>query len=441
MHRETTKTGEGTAVARANSGSSLGGGPELSAQQPPSDANRGSKPHLGGSSVAINQGRSPFARLTYTKIVVVLGFAAGFLLSRHLWISSRYYPLISVWHGLPRIPYPLDYICFASLFLLLGVIASASRPKPYIFCFATLLLFVAIFDQTRWQPWVYLYLFILLALGCFSWNADDTRSQENTLNICRLIVGTTYLYSGLQKLNPRFATGLASLFGPIASHWTATHALGWIVAIIEVAIALGLFTRRYRDIAVVFGTLMHLFILFTCGFIYNWNSVVWPWNGAMIALLWLLFWKTSFSWQAVVWRNPIRFQKLVLVLFGIMPLLSFFGWWDSYLSASLYSANIPEGILFVGKDVAGTLPAPIQKYVTTQPGVADMLKIQDWSLGELNVPPYPATRAFRTIGADICKYSHNSPDVALLVREKDTLLGKGRVLHDSCLGTLLVDKW
>ncbi len=370
-----------------------------------------------------------------------MGFAAGFLLSRHLWISSRYYPLIPVWHGLPRIPYPVDYICFAALFLLLGLIAAASNPRRYIFTFAAVLTVLATFDQTRWQPWVYLYLFFLLALGCFSWDGDDLGNLENTLNICRLIVGATYLYSGLQKLNPRFAAGLASLFGPIASHWKLTHALGWLMAVIEVTIAIGLFTRRYRNIAVVCGTLMHLFILFICGVIYDWNTVVWPWNVAMVGLLWLLFWKTDFSWRAVVWRNPIRFQKLVLVLFGVLPLLSFFGWWDSYLSASLYSANIPEGILFLGKDVSSTLPSSIQKYVQTQPGAANILKLQDWSLGELNVPPYPAARAFRTIGADMCKYTHNSPDVALLIREKDTLLGKGAVLHDSCLGTLLVDKW
>ena len=32
-------------------------------------------------------------RVTYTKIAVVLGFAAGFLLSSKLWISTRFYPM------------------------------------------------------------------------------------------------------------------------------------------------------------------------------------------------------------------------------------------------------------------------------------------------------------------------------------------------------------
>ncbi len=112
---------------------------------------------------------TPFQRISYTRITVVLGFAAGFLLSHRLWISSRSYPLIPIIHGLHPIPFPLDYVCAGLLFFLLWSIGFASKPRPFIVSFAVLLVFLAIFDQTRWQPWVYLYLFLLLALGCFSW--------------------------------------------------------------------------------------------------------------------------------------------------------------------------------------------------------------------------------------------------------------------------------
>jgi len=97
--------------------------------------------------------------------------------------------------------------------------------------------------------------------------------------------------------------------------------------------------------------------------------------------------------------------------------------------------------IWMGTTVKTQLPLQIQRYVKKQPGGNDLLKIQDWALGELNVPPYPAARAYRTVGAELCRYSHNSPDVVLVVHEKDTLLQKGSSLPDTCFGTLLVKKW
>ena len=383
----------------------------------------------------------PSKRIVYTKTAIVLGFAAGFLLSSRLWVSSRFYPLIPILHGLPRISFPLDYICLAGLFLLLALVEVASKPRIYIYSFACLLLFLALLDQNRWQPWVYLYLFMLLALSCFSWRPDDIQGRENALNICRLIVGTTYIYSGLQKLNPRFAIGAPLLLGATPHRLQIFHAFGWFVACIEASIGIGLLTHKYRNLAVLGGIFMHLFILYSCAIVYQWNSVVWPWNIAMIAFLLLLFWKTDFTFRDVVWRNPIRFQKVVLVLFGVLPLLSFFGWWDSYLSASLYSGNVPMADVLLSTTVKSELPKRVQKYVTTLPGARNVLKIQDWSIGELNVPPYPAARAYRAVGAEICRYSHNSPDVLLLIEEKDTLLGRGVLSPDTCFGSLVVDKW
>ena len=383
----------------------------------------------------------PYTAILYTKTVVVLGFAAGFSLSPKLWISSRFYPLIPVFRGLPHIPSPLDYVLFGLLLFVLVPIGMASRPRVYILGFVTLLLFLALLDQTRWQPWAYLYLFMLLSLACFSWKSDDDKGAIDSLNICRLIVIATYFYSGLQKLNPRFAAGVFSLFGREGSHHPVLTLVGYTAAAIEVSIAIGLLTRRFRNLAVVGGVFMHLFILFCCVFIYKWNSVVWPWNVAMIFLLFLLFWHSDTSFKAILWSNPLKLQKIVLVLFGIMPALSFFGWWDSYLSASLYSANVPVGNIFVGETVKSRLPKPVQRYAQNVAGIGYVLKTQEWSLGELNVPPYPALRAYRRIGGEVCRYSQNSPDVTLIVHEKDTLLGKGRTVQDTCFGTLVVGEW
>jgi len=166
--------------------------------------------------------------------------------------------------------------------------------------------------------------------------------------------------------------------------------------------------------------------------------VIWPWNVAMIALLFLLFWRTDFSFVNVLWNNPFAFQKVLLLLVLIMPLFSFFGRWDSYLSWSLYSGNVDGANIFVGDTVAPKLPAYLQKYLKHLSDNNNQLSIRNWSLGELNVPPYPETRIYREIGADVCRLSQNSADLALYVREKTTLRGEGALIRDTCFGTLVV---
>lgn len=386
---------------------------------------------------------TPLQRLSYTRTAVVLGFAAGFLLSHRLWVSSRNYPLVPIIHGLPPLKFPLDYICAAILYLLLWMIALSSTPRLYTYSFTGLLFFLALYDQMRWQPWVYLYLFTLLALSCFSGEEDDVRGQENVLNICRLVIAATYFYSGLQKMNRHFAAmGVTGIMGPRAANLPLSHLWPWLMAATEVSIAVGLLTRRYRNLAVVAAIAMHSLILFCCIVLLpHWNSVIWPWNLTMIAFLVLLFWNSDFSFREVLWRNPLALQKVALVLFCILPLLSFFGWWDSYLSASLYSANVPEARLVFRGNVRDQLPSSVRNYVKPLPAATYMLDVGTWSLGELNVPPYPAMRVYRALGAAVCKYSDNSPDVALLMRDKDTWLKQGKQTQDTCLGTLVVDKW
>jgi len=257
-----------------------------------------------------------------------------------------------------------------------------------------------------------------------------------------LIVAAIYFYSGLQKINPHFVSRVFPHFtDTMGKAGVALHVLGWVAPFVEIGIGIGLLTRRFRDVAVLGGAAMHCFILMAIGpFGHKWNSVVWPWNLAMIAFLFVLFWKTEFSFQDLTWRNRCRFHKVILLLFGILPFFSFFGRWDSYLSASLYSGNLTAANIFVNDAVKDELPDYIRGYVMHL-GRNNVLKIADWSYGELNVPPYPEMRVYRGIAANICSLTNNSPDVALYVQDKDTWLGKGIQTRYTCLGTLVVHGW
>jgi hypothetical protein len=395
----------------------------------------------------IGGGRSlfsrPDARFFWIKLVVVVGFLSGFLLSSKLWVTTRFFPPIPVFPGLPRISYPLDYFYFAVLIALLVMIAIFSNPRIYIFLFVILVLILALLDQTRWQPWAYQYLFMLAALGFSDSKRDDIQSQTDGLNMCRLIVATIYFYSGLQKANPHFIFHeFPEFIAGMGRMATSLHAFGWVAPFAEMGIGIGLLTRKFRDVAVIAAIAMHWLVLLVIGpFGRRWNSVVWPWNLAMIAFLLLLFWKTDFSFSDVIWNNRLRFQKVILLLFGVMPLFSFVGWWDSYLSSSLYSGNVTSGAIFISDAVNDELPSYIRGYVRHVNGTNNVLQITKWSLGELNVPPYPEMRVYREIGADICRLTNNSPDVTLAVQVRSTLLSEGGVTRNTCFGTLVVHGW
>jgi uncharacterized membrane protein YphA (DoxX/SURF4 family) len=376
-----------------------------------------------------------------TKTVVVAGFVAGLWLSPKLWVSTRFYPLVPVFPHLPHIPFPLDYLCYGFLLLLLCAIAFVEKPRTYIFTFAAFIFAYSLLDQTRWQPWAYQYWVMLIALGCYSWKPDDVRGQRDAVNICRLIMGCTYVYSGLQKLNVKFvAEGFPWVLETLHVHLPLTYLnyLGWTIPFIEVSIGLCLLTRRFRKIGIVNGIVMHIFILYSFGPLgRDWNSVVWPWNVVMIALILILFWNTDVTFGDILWRNKFLYHKVVLLLFGVLPALSFIGRWPSDLSLALYTDNLTEANVLISEKVKRDLPESVQQYVKPIPGHI-VLRVQDWSFGEMNVPPYAEIQSFTAVGSTVCRYGHNSADILLSGYEKNTLLGPGKEIRDTCFGRLVI---
>ena len=143
-------------------------------------------------------------RIFWLKATVTIAFCIGLLMSSRLWIGPRSYPLAPVSSILPPLPYPLDCFLFAALFALAALIVILPKPQGFIGAFLVIVLVSCLLDQTRWQPWVYLYSFLLATLALFSWDDADAAGQKRALNIARLIVASTYVFSGLQKINSNF---------------------------------------------------------------------------------------------------------------------------------------------------------------------------------------------------------------------------------------------
>jgi len=346
---------------------------------------------------------------TLLKYTLAAAMLCGLMLSPRLWLSARNYPLVPVWDGLPTVPAPWDWLVPGVLAAALGAVVVAPRPRLAMLVFVILAGVWSLWDQTRWQPWFYQYLvmFAVLALGP---SPKDPERGQASLNACRLIVASIYFWSGLQKVNVLFVTELFPwLIEPVLKYlpgeWHEyAQDRGCEAAFLECAIGLGLLVWPLRPVAVVGAVAMHLLILFSLGpWGHEWNTVVWPWNVAMMVFVVVLFGRTRRvqSWH-ILWPWRCLVARVALVLFGVMPLFNFFERWDSYLSAALYSGNTPSSRTYISQEVYDRLPPEVTTEYVTWRWDADPddpcpyeVNFFNWAVKELNVPTYRAERVSR----------------------------------------------
>jgi hypothetical protein len=378
-----------------------------------------------------------FDRGVLLRISVVLALLAGFALSPKLWSGSRLYPLTPVWSFIKPPGPPVDQIIFFALIALLIAVIAAPRREFLIAAF-TLLALIALQDQSRWQPWFYQYTVMLLVIAL----AGPAR-QAAAINTCCLIVAATYIWSGLAKLNPGFIEGIfPSLMEPFMGGRLAPPQ--WLVQdlapaapLVEFGVGIGLLTRRFREPAVFCAIAMHVFVLIAIGPLGSrFNAVVWPWNIAMIAFLLILFFRRDPApeLQEILWGRDFAFQKTVMVLFAIMPALSFFNLWDHYLSSALYSGNRNSGVIYLSDEAFERLPEPLKDYVYEEGPNLSSLDINDWSYGELKVPSYPEIRIYKNVARRICGYAADGAGVELVVQGKLALVDSNRRSAYHCSG-------
>ncbi len=346
------------------------------------------------------------------KITLAVAMLCGLMLSPRLWLTDRTYPQVPVWDALSPLPPPLDWLLLGGVVAALGAIGVAPRPRLALCVFVGIAALYSLWDQTRWQPWFYQYLFMFAVLA-FGPAPDDEEHAQAGLNACRLIVASIYVWSGLQKLNVNFAGDtfpwlLEPVLRLLPDSWhEQVTGCGWIAAFVECAIGFGLLVWPLRLVAVVGALAMHALILFCLGpWGHAWNTIVWPWNLAMMVLVVVLFARTRpvKPWQ-IVWPRRSLVAPVTLVLFGIMPLFNFFECWDSYLSGALYSSNTPDARFLISQEVFDHLSAEAREHAQRRevgpedidPDCPYELDLVSWSMAEMNVPPYPAARVFRGV--------------------------------------------
>lgn len=367
----------------------------------------------------------PASRIFWSKTTVIVIFCIGLAMSPRLWIGPRTYPLAPVSELLPSSIYPIDILLFGSLFALATAALVSARPQKFMLAFLAIIGIFCLLDQTRWQPWVFQLGFLLAALALFSWDSDDVRGRKRALDIARLIIAMTYVFSGLQKMNLNFIDNdFPWIVEPITrllpSMGAPLRLLAMAAPFIQVGFGVGLLTRKFRWISLVLAVSMHLFILAMFGpFGHNWNDIIWPWTAAMAILDILLFTGSdTFSFREIFWPGRHPYHLCALIVFAFLPLFSFLNLWDSFLSAALYSGNLTEATIYVSDMGRESLPRDVAAFLVHTSPNTNVLNFQRWAIEDLNVIPYPETRVYKKVTTAICRLTPYPAEVVLLIREQ-----------------------
>ena len=305
-------------------------------------------------------------------------------------------------------------------------------------------------DQNRGQPWLYMY-WVMLLLSLFP--------APSALAACRVAVSVVYVWSGIQKMNERFLVMTPEWFVAPAVNWHFPEILivGLRFAVkmapyIELAIGVLLWIPRLRKVAFVAVFLVHLgAILFLGPWGHNYNWVVWPWNLAMIALVMGLFARGKLFEESVAPAEPSKLKPqkgrapakgpafatisqtfaelrksraalIVVLLYALLPILSYSGRWDSYFSFALYSENLATANIFVSESFRDQLPPGLRKYVQPFPQFKDPQRQSPfifgygaWAYEEMHVPPISEPRNFLAIYSALLPYARQPSDLRMLV--------------------------
>ncbi len=374
-------------------------------------------------------------RLLVLRCVLLLAVFLGMLASLKLWLTARAFPLVPVVAGFPQWPAPWDAVLLTLLLLALVGGIWFYRPAVAVFLIGALFLYCG--DQNRGQPWFYLY-FVLLLL--------TLRPEGPAVAACRVVVSVVYVWAAVQKFGPDYQRLVVPYMMQPVAHWLPAPGVAvakWCLSAapaVELFIGLGLWVPALRRAAIVTTVLVHGVALLLLGPLgHNYNLVVWPWNLAMVALVVVLFPPVRLSETFRALRRS-AVAVIVTALVALLPLLGYFGWWDSYFSFALYSGNTATADLILVPSMAERLPEPLRRFahplhadvIAANPALRGLFvfDLQSWAQAELGVPPIPEPRNYRAIGRHLARFAEQPTDLQLIISPRR---GPVRVLRASDL--------
>lgn len=320
------------------------------------------------------------------------------------WVTDRLYPVIPPADFLKYVPDFLHVFLFGfSVLALLVLLFVKANRLLLISLFLSELLSCSL-DTVRWQPWEYMYMCFLLII------VINLHRPKRILMLGHLFLVSVYFFSGLHKLSRGFLSSiwmnmvLMDFFGlsmeAILKY--KLYFIGLLIPFTEILLAVLLFISESKRKISYLLILTHISILIFIGpFGIQYNSVVWPWNLAMISILIVVYAKPV---------EPIRREFFItnsywIVLWFVLPVLSFFGSWYQYFSFNLYSGKGEHMYIYFSEKQKELRPY-------FEPGSGNRHKnepyiiLQNWAMKEIRSAPVPETEMHREIAISLRRRYH-----------------------------------
>ncbi len=352
-------------------------------------------------------------------------------ISSSLWFPvNNFFPRVPVFSFLQ--PVPNTVIAIFSAFTTLILVASIifAQKKRLIFSFIPFFILTCLLDQMMWQPWSYYFAFILFTLALFYDN-----DEKLPIGVIQFLLSCIYIFSGLQKFNAGFALQtypwliepITSYFSDRVTQWANQTFL--LAPVIETLAGIGLLFSRTQSFSKWTLIGMHLFILSMLGPLgHSYNMVVWPWNLSFILLLGIVFSRDSGFSIASFLKLEIGSLKYVsIVLFGILPILSFFNLWPMHFSSALYSGNKIKTEVFLPTNLTETFPEYLQVNFSE---FENAITLNSWTQAELNVAVVPEKKVHQKIFVELCNsYPEFSQEILMTTYGRPNIFTGERKEH------------
>jgi hypothetical protein len=317
-----------------------------------------------------------------------------------MFTANRLFPTAPVFESFDKLPVAVHVIIFLLSLLLIALAFFFPKNKFILAGLLIVEISSCLLDQNRWQPWEYQCIFIV-----FIFLVNRNR-QAAIIPLFTFILVSTYFYSGCNKLNVGFLDNVwvqmmlrSFLKIPVTvARQPWLYYCGYLLALFELVAGAALLFLKTRKTVAKSLILMHLFVLILLGpFGLNYNAIIWPWNIAMIGYLYIIFIRKNeyaFSFKPIFQS----WNKLVFICWGILPMLGIFGYWDGFLSSSIYSGKSPRMVICIRDASKCRELKPF--YNKNHAKVCDggtSISLLTWSLSETNVVRNPELRVLKQI--------------------------------------------
>lgn len=350
--------------------------------------------------------------------IISFFWLTGKIISWRLWTTDRLFPLVPPFDFL-RISSPAHLLLFIASLTGLALLFLFPAKKIFQITVIAVEILSCLFDQNRWQPWEYEYIFIITA---FIFNPGN---DERALKTILFILISTYFYSGLGKMNRIFSEMLlqdithTDIKDALHTYWyhLITYHIGYLLGSMEVCFAMGLVFKKTQKIAAGLLIIMHALIIISFSpLVFDYDAIILPWNAAFALVLYYFFLhkqRLSFSLDFLHRKS----NWLIFLLFGLLPVLNFFGYWDNFLSANLFSYKKPIMMIYLKKQANACTPAiALFNYATGQNRI--VINVRSWAFREMHVPEYPEMRVFKKIKSQLTqRYPDMDADYVVSVYE------------------------